>query len=62
MFYDRNPESMRTVSAVCPPGRDFISKNQTDPPDLFFFVLFFRKISGGPQTYLSASRDPPGRI
>ena len=37
MFYDRNPESMRTVPSVCAAGRDSV-------PRRAFFFTFFSKI------------------
>ena len=38
VFYDRNPESMRTVPRVCPAGRDSVSTDAADEPEIDGFV------------------------
>ena len=60
MFYDRNPESMRTVPRVCAAGRDSVSANPRNPRFVLFFAYFSKirprtgkSVSALTKTYLA---------
>ena len=55
MFYDRNPESMRTVPGVCAAGRDSVPRRRR-AADLLFLVVFFENSEVGQKIDPGASR------
>ena len=56
MFYDRNPESMRTVPRVCAAGRDSVPRY---PARAFFFAYFSKN---RPRTEKSLETLIPGYL
>ena len=56
MFYDRNPESMRTVPGVCAAGRDSIPGNNFFCPLCVFLAGFFENSEVGQKIDPGASR------